>query len=257
MAPTDPEDSSERRWNLPPSVEELFEPPTADQLVWRYMDLAKFAWMLENRALYFCRSDLIGDPFEGSMPVLNATLRALALERLQGMPREQAERASQQLEAGTRLIRREIYLNCWHMNEHESAAMWRLYAAGDQAIALRSTYRRLRDCLPERVHIGKVRYIDFMTDVVHAGNIYSPYAHKRASFAHERELRAIYWDRSQAGDEAKPGTSFLVDLPNLIEVVHVAPTLPDWVHRTVEALTRKYELEIPVLKSAMNRDPMY
>src|SRR5258705_185923 len=34
----------------------------------------------------------------------------------------------------------------WHMNEFESAAMWQLYANFDEGIAIRSTYKRLRDC---------------------------------------------------------------------------------------------------------------
>jgi hypothetical protein len=33
--------------------------------LWRYMDLAKFVWMLQRRALYFCRLDALGDPYEG------------------------------------------------------------------------------------------------------------------------------------------------------------------------------------------------
>jgi hypothetical protein len=33
--------------------------------VWRYMSLPRFIWMLQRRALYFARSDLMGDPFEG------------------------------------------------------------------------------------------------------------------------------------------------------------------------------------------------
>ena len=43
-----------------------FEQPADPSIsVWRYMDLSKFIWMIQRNALYFCRSDLMGDPFEG------------------------------------------------------------------------------------------------------------------------------------------------------------------------------------------------
>jgi hypothetical protein len=41
------------------------KPKDLDVKVWRYMNLAKFLWMLQKSALYFSRSDLMGDPFEG------------------------------------------------------------------------------------------------------------------------------------------------------------------------------------------------
>jgi hypothetical protein len=41
------------------------QPPDEGISVWRYMDLSKFIWMIQRDALFFCRSDLLGDPFEG------------------------------------------------------------------------------------------------------------------------------------------------------------------------------------------------
>jgi hypothetical protein len=221
--------------------------------------------MLQNSALFFSRSDLIGDPFEGSLPVLNSVLRAEALQLQGGVPAEKAEQVSQVLGAATRLVRRWIYLNCWHMNEHESAAMWKLYAAGQQAIAIRSSYRRLRHCLPSNVHVGVVRYIDFVADTLPVGNTFSPYAYKRSSFAHEHELRAVLSEgppivdgvMNLHADNPKHGAVMPVALGELIEVVYVAPTLPEWFAETVEGLTRKYSLPMPVIRSAMDRSPMY
>jgi len=62
-----------------------------------------------------------------------------------------------------------IYLNCWHMNPHESAAMWDIYLGGEpQGIALRSTYRRLTESItdPRAVFIGTVNYVDFNTEAL-------------------------------------------------------------------------------------------
>src|SRR4029079_16402405 len=49
-----------------------FVAPTNAKIgVWRYMNLASFVWTLQNKALYFCRCDLLGDPYEGHLPKPN------------------------------------------------------------------------------------------------------------------------------------------------------------------------------------------
>jgi hypothetical protein len=40
-------------------------------MIWLYMDFTKYVSMLEHGGLYLRRSDLLGDPFEGSVSQLN------------------------------------------------------------------------------------------------------------------------------------------------------------------------------------------
>ena len=55
-----------------------------------------------------------------------------------------------------------LYVNCWHMNEHERPAMWKLCTSMSDSICIRSTYERLWQCLPEKgYHLGKVTYLDY------------------------------------------------------------------------------------------------
>jgi hypothetical protein len=49
------------------------KPENLDVRIWRYMSLAKFLWMLQRNSLYFSRSDLMGDPFEGHYSKPTAT----------------------------------------------------------------------------------------------------------------------------------------------------------------------------------------
>jgi hypothetical protein len=35
--------------------------------VWRYMDLAKFIWLLKEKRLFMARLDRLSDPYEGSL----------------------------------------------------------------------------------------------------------------------------------------------------------------------------------------------
>jgi hypothetical protein len=39
-------------------------PTNKDIPIWRYMDLAKYLWMLDRQSLYLARATALGDPFE-------------------------------------------------------------------------------------------------------------------------------------------------------------------------------------------------
>jgi len=46
----------------------VYNPPTnLDIAVWRYIDIEKFVGLLSTKDLYFPRTDLLGDPYEGTM----------------------------------------------------------------------------------------------------------------------------------------------------------------------------------------------
>lgn len=85
------------------------------------MDFTKFVSLLDLKALYFARSDLLGDPFEGPMPRDNFRFYSL----LYGTPPSVPE-GLQELSQVRRRLRERVYINCWHMNERESFAMWKL-----------------------------------------------------------------------------------------------------------------------------------
>ena len=40
-----------------------------------------------------------------------------------------------------------VLVNCWHMNNSESAAMWNSYSYRNSGIALQSTFQRLKDAV--------------------------------------------------------------------------------------------------------------
>ncbi len=42
--------------------------PPDETKIWRYMDLAKFLWILETKSLFFARTDKLGDPYEYATP---------------------------------------------------------------------------------------------------------------------------------------------------------------------------------------------
>ena len=238
---------------------DLFISPSDEAVLWRYMDLPKFLSMLEKRALFFARADKLGDPFEGSFSRANELLRP----SLYGEGSEDLTRVySEYMKSLTRFT----LINCWHQNDVESQAMWRLYSRGQDGVAVKTTFKNLKDCLTgsEPIYVGRVNYVDYSTEFIREDNAFGPYLYKRKSFEHEREIRAVF---QKTPDENKPvplrndiceiGINVDVDVDTLIQEVVVDQRADDWLLELVELLVARYGIEAPVVRSALGEPPFW
>jgi hypothetical protein len=234
---------------LLPSPFESWRPwhklPRDQQKIWRYMDFAKFVSMLKTSALFFCLAENFDDEFEGSFTFANLERRKL-----------RDYDVSNETEFN-RSMKSEFSLNCWHMNDGESAAMWDIYSAGDKAIAITSTYGRLRAALSKQYVIGAVNYIDYTTDIIPEGRVYTPFFHKRKSFAHENELRVLASGHTEGASIADGGLYASVDLSDLITAVYVSPKSPGWYREVVEEVVRRFGLIFSVQQSSMDASAIF
>ncbi len=237
------------------------------------MDFTKFVSMLDRNALFFTRVDQLDDKFEGSLSkyVIAPELEEKATPEERLKIQEYRKRFSPHYEHQ----RKTLAVNCWHMNEDESAAMWKLYSKSDEGIAIESTYRKLVDCFTasEKYYlwIGRVHYIDYNKQTIPINNTLFPVIYKRRSFEHENELRAVlskhikaedYKDRSLIGcidllDFPENGVEIPVDINKLISVIHISPTAAKWFEDLVRSVARKYGLSKPVKKSCLADDPIF
>jgi len=163
------------------------------------------------------------------------------------------------------------FVNCWHMNEHESDAMWRIYARTTDAVAIQSTYAKLCHVLPGQAYLGVVQYIDYNSDWMPEGNLFYSFAHKRKSFEHERELRALIQDTPYKPDPGgsaasvfdydrpagESGRTVPVQLVDFIEKIYVAPTSLAWFRDLVTKITARYGIDIPVEQSTLDKIPEF
>jgi hypothetical protein len=223
------------------------------------MDFTSFVAMLVHRGLFFSRIDMLDDPFEGSIP-----RRWIESPGVQGALEAEGITHAQDIATRMRQViekqRAWTMVNCWHMNEEESAAMWNLYSKGDKAIAIQSTYQRLRDSLSNDVYIGTVSYISYESESIPFGNVLWPFMHKRKSFEHERELRALVCDIAKALSNTEPPTMGQwreLDLCKLIESVFIAPSAPDWFVGVLADIQSKYGLSAPVKHSSLDVEPLH
>jgi hypothetical protein len=215
--------------------------------LWRYMDLSKFLVLLQTSTLYFARADTLGDPFEGSIPF--KSLRYLPDTKLMSQLTKSAVTKT--------------YISCWHMAEHESAAMWKLYSQSSDAICVQTTFTKLSRALPSWIYGGVVSYVDYDRHTIRRDNSFNQFLIKRRSFEHERELRAIS-RYHPSENSARPdcqvkefGIAIPIDINSLIVNVFVSPSSFDWFKDAVEALATKYGLTAKVSQSSLNASPLF
>ena len=228
-------------------------PSNSNIKIWRYLDLSKFVDLILNESLYFTRADEFDDIFEGSLPRPSVLARQNQLKELSSNNTEHKTEFWNKIGIE---FKKKYAINCWHMNDFESAAMWKIYLKTDEGIAIQSTYQRLKDCLnklPKPVYLGIVNYIDYEKDLIDWGNRMVPFFHKRKSFLHEQELRAVI--RGFDYDLNNGGIKLPIDINLLIESVYVAPYAPKWFNQLIKDILVGKKIE--VINSRLEDKPIF
>lgn len=249
----------------------LFSLPRPSTKIWRYMNFSKYISLLKKRSLWFCRTDRFVDNHEGSLSVPTAERFELhdkslgKAKELREFARSMGYRSYEEMARVRRYqTRKDTALNCWHISDRESAALWELYSS-EEGVAICSTIGRLmealRDC-EDKIYIGKVRYIDYSTyEFPEDVDRLAPYIHKRLSFHHERELRVIIRRQRSAQFEPgikSPGMYVPVDLKRLLANVFVSPRGPRWFYDLVCSVSNQLGIRRSlVAQSSMRSAPIY
>jgi hypothetical protein len=152
-----------------------------DFTIWRYMDMVRFVSLLSNQALWFSRADLLDDAHE-------------ITHRFPGL--DGADRDS--LLTIFRHSRRFAHVNSWHAAEHESMAMWEIYAARQQGIAIKSSAAILcQNFQKPHGHYGRAAKVQYgePTDPLTI-----PYLAfwKRSAFEFEQEFRILLVNKRES-----------------------------------------------------------
>ena len=113
-------------------------------VIWRYIDLSKLLDLLITKELHFTRADKFKDPSDCSVAEL---FHHYLLKVNGGTKSPDFDKRMDQIRNDEKSIKKKIYLNCWHKNEGQSAALWKIYMKSDEGVALKSTVKNLRDSL--------------------------------------------------------------------------------------------------------------
>lgn len=157
-------------------MKDPFESPKPNDKLWRYMGIAKFISMLSTKSLYFAPAESFDDPFEGAKGVLerkdnwNDYYLEFFRHAIKTAPDiSPNESSAEKLESTAKRLlnemtqngveaRKSACISCWHNNDFESEAMWKLYSANvKNAVAIETTYQQLYNALGKHpyINIGK------------------------------------------------------------------------------------------------------
>lgn len=201
------------------------------------------------------RIDLLGDKYEGWIP---------SSPKYGGFFKNDWEKRDRELKDLSSKERKRYYVSCWHANEEQSDAMWKLYAKGTEGVAIRTTSKNLHDSLedaPEQLWHYKVIYADSEREPTHGGSMLRACLTKRLPFEHEKETRVIWYNDKEASNSLQKndikteGFYVKCNLETLIKQVFIAPTEKPWLAPLVEDVLIKYGIKAEVIQSGLNKMP--
>jgi hypothetical protein len=238
--------------------------------VWRYFDFPKFVSLLEKQALYFSQASLLGDPLEGSFTKAYEVQRQQLIDN---PPNERTREYQQTIFQHNATVFRQfpewVHVNCWHMGDHESMAMWQGYGGGPYGLAVRSTFKVLDTVLPESfllngraepIYLGLVRYLDYSSEteqIPHLGNVFGALLCKSVAYKHENEIRAMFAEFGNTGIAANRGHFVPMDLRSLVQQVTISPLAPEWFRDVVQGVCKQFGFEFPITESVVAAKPVF
>ena len=252
--------------------------------VWRYVDFAKFADLLIRKQLFFVSASILVkiDPYEGYFD----EIKLGGIEEPTQRDSKEYAKIYEQLKDHTREEHPKfLFVNCWHVNDFDNDAMWKLYATKDWGIAIQTTVKNLKASLescPRRIDFCRVNYIDHSQKQIIYTNLHDRFSVKGISFKHENELRLFVLDviprddyvsiddkkyKLEINDLSKNhrplaknenGIYINVNLDHLIEKVYVSPMSDDWFVELVCSIAKNYGInENLVMKSKLYKKPNF
>jgi hypothetical protein len=247
-----PLDHPQHKFNHPSFI----QPEDKSVRVWRYFDLPKFIWLLNNRKLFFPRLEMFSDPHEGANTRLGVELRNRILEN-----DENRESLLAQWLEYSRNVRKQTYVSCWNIGYSESEAMWKLYCPDSQGVALQTTYEKLSTSLDDEpnIFIGLVRYLDYEEGAFAQGNLFDLVMHKRLSFIHEQEVRLVKYLSLEESEKNSNGITVEWPIVRTIEKIYINPYAPEYFADVVKSIVRRFEptLEKRICWSQMRATPLH
>lgn len=184
------------------------------KVLWRYMDVSKLLDLLVTQKLVFPRYDKFEDVYEGySKNYIDLVVSELA---------KHPDNFDSNVLVHTKATLRDSifislyysYVSCWHLNEYESAGMWKLYCSVNESVAIKTNVGQLKksiDTTSNNLAFGKVFY-DFNMQNLRVNNlsnvnVLDSLMVKRESFDHEKEYRVICLDLEDRLDYVKQSES--------------------------------------------------
>jgi len=232
--------TNKQRENFPVTADVSLK---TDMVLMRYLDLAKFIDLISTKTLYVASAVEFKDSLEGTLP---EQIREMykqdpdVIKHLGSKPileREQKNRIKNNV-------------SCWTKGPKDNMALWKIYGASKQAIAIITTLEKLIQSTllwsgVTGVTFKEVTYID------HSGGLpdgiytlsYDTFGLKHEAYEFEKEVRMVVTRNSLK----QPSPLRLKIKPNdIIEKIIISPEAGEWFFDLVKSVSKKYHITAPV-----------
>ncbi|MGA2030464.1 MAG: hypothetical protein ABSG87_10380 [Verrucomicrobiota bacterium] len=239
----------------------FYKIPKFDLRIWHYMEFWKFENLINEKCLYFRRSDKLDDDMEGKYAEANRNYTTAMYERfLKAYPIQDNH---EHRETGNEAFRHAVFINCWHLNRVENMAMWERFTKTENSVVLRTTVRRLFQSVSElNPNTNKMELKPIVSKVSYAPQTiprpewshYGPYFYKDTKFMDEREFRLIiHPPENHAIGEEDVAQKLSIDPVALIEQIIIHPRSPADFRNKIKDFLQTKGIRIPSSKSALAR----
>ena len=220
------------------------------EVLWRYMDFWKFDDFLAKSALYFSRPDKFIDPFEGRLTEANKRKISASDEAFQAAYR--IERSAEVAEVSREIMRRFLFICCWHRARKESREMWTAYTSGAESVAVTTSAKALSRFLPSKRFVqSPVKYHSETFRRTEFGHT-SLYFYKPAAYQFEREFRLLLAPREdESVAESEIGRHVPVNLKKLVHRVILHPKATSEFTEKVREVCKKHLGHLRIELSAL------
>jgi hypothetical protein len=232
--------------------------PPPEAKLWRYLSFAKLASLLHSSQLHFTRVDHFDDHFEGAWPKSDLEYWG----KVKGF----------NIVYFTELARQRVAVSCWVESPHESAAMWRLYAPGEEGVAITTNFCKLHSLISAATlpgvewlaGAGRVTYLDHSSKGLiedlgkdeRLPNTMMPYMLKNVSYEYEKEVRALIFT-GRGSEMGSEGFELPLNLKDFVDEIVVNPFCQAWFTDAVAGLASRYDLESKLRPSALSPSVFY
>lgn len=271
-----------------------FKCPPLNTTLWRYMNLRKFESLIQRQCIFFPKSTVLDDQFEGSVSKINRTVYQKEYGKFPTKGKEIID-TIKQVNQETKYY---TFISCWHKNEYETEFMWKLFAEKEKGIAIKTNLNNLKSSIintnlnnlrsvtmttelhnpraitiendifiHQDMYIGNVNYVDY--DASFIPNYYpqSPFIYKWKSFEHEKEFRIIYQPNKSDIKEnilekykkhEFKGIYIPVDISILIKKIIINPfDNNNELLESIMHILHQHNLSFPVCKSSLSKEPVW
>lgn len=240
--------------------------------IWRYVNFTKYTDLLERKQQFFPSGEILKkiDPYEGHFQKSFFIQPEIVDEWLKQWA-EQKDKKARYEDPKT------VFINCWHINDEQSDALWKVYTKPEECVAIQTTFDKLKNSFrdyTQRVYARRVKYVDNKKRDTSIDWIQHRFSRKGKSFSYENELRIFVEDPTEnlkcvLSDDGKSwifqsvhngeiipitrtenGIYVDVNLCNFIEKVYVSPFSEKWFLDLVKAITKQYGLNPDIVEKS-------